>query len=85
MFLETVATQFLAAVGMEPLLHRATQQHWQRFYYDTLLECRREAQYKRGRLLQANPLDYRAVRALDHEMEEISNLLRDIELEQSFR
>jgi len=84
MFLESVGRQFLAAVGLEPLIHRVTEQHWQRFYYDTLLECRREAQYKRGRLLLANPLDYRAVRALDHEMEEISALLREIELEQSF-
>lgn len=85
MFLETVGKQFLAAVGLEPALHRVTQQHWQQFYYEKLLECRRDTQHKRGRLLLANPLDYRAVRALDHELEEISTLMRAIELEQSFR
>lgn len=83
MALNTVTNQFLAALGLERSLERATERHLSHLYLKILTAYRTEVQYERARLMRQNPLDYRAVRKMDHELDDITRRLRDMELEQS--
>ncbi len=83
MFADTVSNHFVAAVGFEKLVGKVAEQHWQQFYYERLMTYQKEARHARGALLRGNPMDYHGVRALDRELDEISDCLRALQLEQS--
>lgn len=84
MALNTVTNQFLAALGLERYLGREAERHLEHLYWKILAEYRKEVQYERARLMRQNPLDYRAVRKLDHELDDITQRLREMELERSY-
>lgn len=71
---------FLAAVGVEQEMKRVAEGHLQVFYQNILSEYRKEAQYERARLMRQTPMNYRAVRNMDHELEEIDRQLRSMEM-----
>lgn len=75
----TVLNHFVAAVGVEKQLEKTAEAHLQDFYITILKQYRREAQYERARLLLKKPLDYRAVRDLDRELDDIVWKLREME------
>lgn len=77
--LQRVSAHFIAALGLERVFDRLVEARIERFCHDALRAYKREIQHERGRLLMANPLDYRAVRALDREMEDISARLHALE------
>ena len=80
----TVSNHFLAAVGLEQQLNRAAQSYLEHFYWKILTSYRTEMQYERARLMRQNPLDYRAVREMDREMDDVSRRLRQMEQEDAF-
>jgi hypothetical protein len=82
MALNTVTNQFLAALGVEHALERATVATLAGFHLQLLKLYCVEAKVERARLMRQNPMDYHALRAMDRELEEISFLLREIETEQ---
>ena len=82
MALNTVTNQFLAALGIERRLEKAVEDHLRHFHWKVLTAYRAEVQYERAKLMRRTPLDYRAVRNLDREMDDIHTRLRDMELEQ---
>lgn len=75
----TVLNHFVAAVGVEKQMEKAAEAHLQDFYISILRQYRPEAQYERARLLLKKPLDYRAVRDLDRELDDIVCKLREME------
>ncbi|MDP2206167.1 MAG: hypothetical protein Q8K65_07655 [Alphaproteobacteria bacterium] len=77
--LHKVSTHFIAALGLDRVFDRFIESEMERFCHDALKAYKREVQNERGRLLMANPMDYRAVRALDHEMDDISTRLHALE------
>lgn len=77
--LHRVSSHFLAALGMDRVFDRYVEGQVERFCHDALCAYKREVQNERGRLLMANPMDYKAVRALDREMEEVSARLHALE------
>lgn len=77
--LQKVSTHFMAALGLDRVFDRFIESEMERFCHDALKAYKREVQNERGRLLMANPMDYRAVRALDREMDEISTRLHALE------
>jgi len=77
--LHKVSTHFIAALGLERVFERFIEAEMERFCREGLRAYKREVQNERGRLLMATPMDYRAVRALDREMEEISHRLHALE------
>lgn len=82
MALNTVTNQFLAAMGIERSLEKAAEDHLQHFYWKILTSYKKEVQYERARLMRKAPMDYKAVRDLDRELDDITGRLREIELEQ---
>lgn len=82
MALNTVTNQFLAALGVEHALERATVAVLAGFHLQLLKLYCVEAKIERARLMRQNPLDYGALRAMDRELEEVICLLRDLEMEQ---
>ncbi len=82
MALNTVTNQFLAALGIERRLEKAVEEHLQHFHWKILTAYRAEVQYERAKLMRRTPMDYRAVRNLDRELDDITCRLRDMELEQ---
>lgn len=82
MALNTVTNQFLAAQGVERRLEQAAEDYLQHFYWKILTAYRREVQYERARLMRQTPMNYRAVRDLDRELDDITSRLREVELEQ---
>jgi hypothetical protein len=81
---DTFNKHFLAAVGVEQEMKRVAEGHLQVFYQNLLTEYRKEAQYERARLMRKSPLDYKAVRSMDHELDEIDRQLRSMEMELHF-
>ena len=77
-----VSTHFVAALGLDRLLNRMAELYLQRILTGLIGEYRREAQYERARLMRQNPLDYRAVRHMDHELEAVRRRLQQMEWEQ---
>lgn len=77
--LHRVSGQFLAALGMDRVFDRYVEAQVEDFCHQALRAYKREIQHERGRLLMASPLDYKAVRALDREMEEVSARLHALE------
>lgn len=77
--LHKVSTHFIAALGLERVFDRFIEAEMERFCSEALRAYKREVQHERGRLLMAMPMDYRAVRALDREMEDISHRLHALE------
>ncbi len=77
--LHRVSSHFLAAMGMDRVFDRYVESQMERFCHDALCAYKREVQNERGRLLMAKTMDYRAVRALDREMEDISVRLHALE------
>lgn len=82
--LNTVANQFLAALGLERLFEKAVEQHLSHVYWKILMSYRKEVQFERARLMRQVPMDYLQVRRLDRELEDINTSLRDIELERLY-
>lgn len=82
MALNTVTNQFLAALGLEYNLNNAMQAHAQAFYRKMLLTYSQEMRYERARLMRQNPMDYRAVRAMNRDLDALTRRLRELELEQ---
>lgn len=79
-----VSTHFRASLGLEHLLNRVAEAYLQQLFFGLLQEYRREAQVERARLMRQNPLDYRAVRAMDFEMEDVTRRLQRAEIERAF-
>lgn len=77
---KTATRHFLAAIGLEKLFERATRDYLGHFYQQILVEYRKEVQVERARLMRASPMDYRKVRAMDRELEEIAQMLREREM-----
>ena len=84
MALNTVTNPFLAALGVEHALERATVATLAGFHLQLLKLYCVEAKIERARLMRQNPMDYHALRAMDRELDEINLLMRDIEMEQRF-
>lgn len=82
MALNAVTNQFLAALGVEHALERATVATLAGFHLQLLKLYCVEAKIERARLMRQNPLDYGALRAMDRELDEVICLLRDLEMEQ---
>jgi len=82
MALNSGTNQFLAALGVEHALERATVATLAGFHLQLLKLYCVEAKIERARLMRQNPLDYGALRAMDRELEEVICLLRDLEMEQ---
>ncbi len=82
MALNTVTNPFLAALGIEHALERATVATLAGFHLQLLKLYRVEAQVERARLMRQNPMDYHALRAMDRELEEVNFLMRELEMEQ---
>ena len=82
MALNTVTNQFLAALGVERRLEQAAEDCLQHFYWKILIAYKKEVQYERARLMRQSPMNYKAVRDLDRELDDITSRLRDMELEQ---
>ena len=82
---QTASGHFLAALGIEHRMEQAVRAHLLHFQHKLLQEYHKEIRYERARLMRRSPMDYRAVRALDRELEEITTLLRESELERSMR
>lgn len=82
MALKTVTNQFLAALGLERRLNAELEAHAQDFYRKMLITYREEMRYERARLMRQSPMDYRAVRDMDRDMESVTRRLRELELEQ---
>lgn len=82
MALKTVTNQFLAALGLEHRLNTELEAHAQVFYRKMLITYRQEMRYERARLMRQSPMDYRAVRDMDRDMEAVTRRLRELELEQ---
>ncbi|HRJ67121.1 MAG TPA: hypothetical protein PLW48_08275, partial [Alphaproteobacteria bacterium] len=70
--LQKVSTHFIAAMGLDRVFDRFIESEVERFCHEALRGYKRKVQNERGRLLMANPLDYKAVRALDRELDDIS-------------
>ncbi len=81
MALNTVTNPFLAALGIEHALERATVATLAGFHLQLLKLYRVEAQVERARLMRQSPLDYHALRAMDRELEEVNFLMREIDME----
>jgi len=79
-----VSTHFLACHGLEHLLNRMAEAYLRRVFFGLLQEYRREARVERARLMRQNPLDYRAVRAMDFELDDVTRRLQRAEIEQAF-
>ena len=79
-----VSTHFLACHGLEHLINRMAEAYLKRLFFHLLQEYRTEAQVERARLMRQNPLDYRAVRAMDFEMEDVTRRLQRAEIERAF-
>jgi len=77
---KTVTHHFIAALGLERIFEKATSDYLSHFYQQILAEYRKEVQVERARLMRASPMDYRRVRAMDRELEEIATLLREREM-----
>ncbi|HRI77421.1 MAG: hypothetical protein H3C49_05540 [Alphaproteobacteria bacterium] len=77
--LQKVSTHFIAAMGLDRVFDRFIESEVERFCHEALRGYKREVQNERGRLLMANPLDYKAVRALDRELDDISARLHALE------
>jgi transcription initiation factor IIE alpha subunit len=77
---KTVTRHFLAALGLERLFERATRDYLSHFYQQILIEYRKEVQVERARLMRMSPMDYRKVRAMDRELDEITTMLREREM-----
>jgi|GEM_PF-2365016 len=77
--LQKVSTHFIAAMGLDRVFDRFIESEVERFCREALRSYKREVQHERGRLLMANPMDYKAVRALDRELEDISTRLHKLE------
>jgi hypothetical protein len=75
----TVSNHFLAAIGFEQLLTREAASHLGAFYAQALTEYKREAQVERARLMRQTPTDYRAVRQMDHELDDVTRRLQEID------
>ncbi|MDE1153916.1 MAG: hypothetical protein PW788_15390 [Micavibrio sp.] len=75
----SVAHHFQAAFGLEHLINRMAQAYLQFLLWKLTAEYRREAQYERARLMRQNPLDYRAVRGMDHELASVARRLADMD------
>ncbi|MDI1229382.1 MAG: hypothetical protein PSY14_17010 [bacterium] len=82
MALNSVTNPFLAALGIEHALERATVATLAGFHLQLLKLYRVEAQVERARLMRQSPLDYHALRAMDRELEEVNFLMREIDMEQ---
>lgn len=80
--MNTVTNQFLASMGITRPLERAAEEHLKHFYFKVLTTYRTEIQYERARLMRQSPMDYRAVRQLDRDLDDITSRLRQLELEQ---
>ncbi len=79
-----VSTHFVAAIGLDRLLNRMAEIYLQIILKGLISEYRKEAQYERARLMRQNPLDYRAVRQMDHELEDVRRRLQHMEFEQAY-
>ena len=79
-----VSSHFVAAMGLEHLLNRMAEIYLRTLLKGLVTEYRKEAQYERARLMRQNPLDYRAVRQMDHELEEVRRRLQQMEFEQAY-
>lgn len=75
---DTVSNHFLAALGIHFQFDRVINTQLQHFYLKALNEYRKEVQVERARLMRQVPCDYRAVRKLDREMDDVSCQLREI-------
>lgn len=82
MALNTVTSQFLAALGLERSLDREMEAHARAFYRRMLVAYRQEMQYERARLMRQSPMDYKTVRQMDRDLDAITRRLRELELEQ---
>lgn len=82
MALKTVTNQFIAALGLEHRLNSEMQAHAQAFYRKMLINYRQEMRYERARLMRQCPMDYRAVRDMDRDLDALTRRLRELELEQ---
>ena len=79
MALNTVTNPFLAALGVEHALERATVATLAGFHLQLLKLYCVEAKIERARLMRQNPMDYHALRAMDREIEEVGALLHEIQ------
>lgn len=77
--LHKVSAHFIAALGLDRVFDRFVETEVERFCHEALRAYKREAQNERGRLLMANPLDYKAVRALDREIDDVAARLHEME------
>ena len=77
-----VSTHFVAAMGLEHLLNRMAEIYLRIVLKAIIGEYRKEAQYERARLMRQNPLDYRAVRQMDFELEDVRRRLQRMEMEE---
>lgn len=77
--LQRVSGHFLAALGMDRVFDRFVEAQVEDFCHQALRAYKREIQNERGRLLMTNPLDYKAVRALDRELDDVSTRLHALE------
>lgn len=77
---KTVTAHFIAALGLERIFEKATSDYLGHFYQQILVEYRKEVQVERARLMRASPMDYRKVRAMDRELDEITTMLREREM-----
>jgi hypothetical protein len=77
---ETATAHFIAALGLERLFEKATRDYLSHFYQRVLVEYRKEVQVERARLMRQCPLDYRKVRMLDRELDDISAMIREREM-----
>lgn len=84
MELRTASKQFSAAVGLEHQINKFACGYLQCLYIGALDEYRKEARYERARLMRQNPLDYKAVRQMDYELEQASLHLQRLEIDVSF-
>jgi len=76
----SVTRHFQAAFGLEHVVNRMAQAYLQLLLWKLTAEYRRETQFERARLMRQNPLDYCAVRGMDHELDNVTRRLAEMTL-----